>query len=241
MQMEEGYTDGHKGEWMTPLNLLKEQLTMYWNAGYKIHVHANGDKGIQQVMDFNKIDQQTNPRKGHRLTLHHMGYFSEKQAREISDLEIEASVNPYYLWALADKYSEFGLGKERAESLVRVKSLIDNKVPVSFHSDFSMAPIEPLTLAWAAVNRVTSENSKFSQEQCIDAYSAMKAITITAARTINLENSIGSIRAGKVANFVILAENPLNVKPISIKDVKVLETIFKGKSFPIDIDGSDKR
>ncbi len=239
MQMEGDYTDGHKGEWMTPLNLLKEQLTMYWNAGYKIHVHANGDKGIQQVIDFNKLDQQNNPRKDHRLTLHHMGYFSEEQAKEIADLTIEASVNPYYLWALADKYSEFGLGKERGENLVRVKSLVNHKVPVSFHSDFSMAPIEPLTLAWVAVNRVTSENSKFSQEQGIDAYSAMKAITITAARTINLENRIGSIKEGKVANFVILSENPLQVNPISIKDVKVLETVFKGRPFPIDIEVSN--
>jgi predicted amidohydrolase YtcJ len=103
-----------------------------------------------------------------------------------------------------------------------------------------MAPIEPLTLAWVAVNRVTSENSRFSQDQRIDAYSAMKAITITAARTINLENTLGSIKTGKAANFVILAENPLKIDPISIKDVKVLETVFKGESFPIEIDDSEK-
>jgi predicted amidohydrolase YtcJ len=234
MQMEGDYTDGHKGEWMTPLNLLKEQMTLYWKAGYKIHVHANGDKGIQQVLDFNAADQKAFPRKDHRLTLHHMGYFSDKQAKEIADLGIEASVNPYYLWALADKYSEAGLGKDRGESLVRIKSLVVNKIPVSFHSDFSMAPMEPLTLAWTAVNRVTSENSKFSQDQRIDAYSAMKAITITAARTLNLENEIGSIKKGKTANFTILVENPLKVKPMALKDIKVSETVFKGKSFPVN-------
>jgi predicted amidohydrolase YtcJ len=235
MQMIDGYTDGHKGEWMTPLDMLKAQMTLYWNAGYKIHIHANGDKGIQQVLDFNTADQKAHPREDHRLTLHHMGYFSEKQAKEIADLGIEASVNPYYLWALANKYSEVGLGKERGEELVRIKSLINNKIPVSFHSDFSMAPMEPLTLAWTAVNRVTSENSKFSQEQRIDAYSAMKAITITAARTINLENEIGSIKKGKVANFTILTANPIKVSPMKIKDIKVVETIFKGQNYPIEI------
>jgi predicted amidohydrolase YtcJ len=233
MQMLDGYTDGHKGEWMTPLDLLKAQMTLYWNAGYKIHIHANGDDGIQKVLDFNALDQKTHPRKEHRLTLHHMGYFSENQAKQMANLGMEASVNPYYLWALADKYSEVGLGKERGEALVRIKSLIDNKIPVSFHSDFSMAPMEPLTLAWTAVNRVTSENSKFSQDQRIDGYTAMKAITITAARTIDLEKLIGSIKTGKVANFTILYENPLKVKPITMKDIKVSETIFKGKSFPV--------
>lgn len=233
MQMVDGYTDGHQGQWMTPTDLLKEQISMYWKLGYKIHVHANGDKGIQSLIDDVKSDQQTNPRTDHRFTLHHMGYFSVEQAKEMSELGMEASVNPYYLWALADMYSQYGLGKERGESLVRIKSLLDNNIPVSFHSDFSMAPMEPLTLAWTSVNRVTSENSKFSQDQRIDAYSAMKAITITAARTINLENVMGSIKAGKVANFTILAENPLKVKPMTIKDIKIIETVFKGISYPI--------
>lgn len=230
MRMEGGYTDGHQGEWMTPLNLLKEQIKFYWDAGYKIHIHANGDQGIQQVLDYVAENEKTNPRNDHRFTLHHMGYFSDKQAQQVKDLGMEASVNPYYLWALADKYAEKGLGKERGENLVRIKSLTSRGVPVSFHSDFAMAPIEPLTLAWTATNRVTSQNSKFSQDQRIDAYLALKGITITAARTLNLENEIGSIKAGKMADFTILEENPLKIDPIKIKDIKILGTVYHGKS-----------
>ena len=228
MRMEGGYTDGHQGEWMTPLDLLQQQVKFYWDKGYKIHVHANGDEGIQQVLDYVAENQKSNPRKDHRLTLHHMGYFSDTQAQQVKTLGIEASVNPYYLWALADKYSEHGLGKDRGENLVRIKSLTKRGVPVSFHSDFAMAPMEPLTLAWTAINRVTSQESKFSQDQRIDTYTALKGITITAARTLNLENEIGSIKTGKTANFTILAENPLKVDPIKIKDIKVFGTVFEG-------------
>ena len=228
MQMKDNYTDGHHGEWMTPLDLFQEQISMYWDNGYKIHVHANGDKGIQQVLDFLKLDQKRKPRDDHRFTLHHMGYYTDEMAQEIKELGIEASVNPYYLWALADKYSENGLGKERGENLVRINSLVKRGIPVSFHSDFSMAPMEPLTLAWTAINRITSENNTFSPEQKITVFDAMRAITIDAARTLNLEKEIGSIATGKRANFVILNQNPFLINPLKIKDIKVLATIFKG-------------
>ena len=229
MQMKDDYTDGHHGEWMTPLTLLQQQMSLYWNQGYKLHIHANGDKGIQQVLDFAAMDQQANPRQDHRLTLHHMGYFTDAMAQQIADMGVEASVNPYYLWALSDKYAENGLGVERGENLVALNSLAKRNVPTSYHSDFAMAPIEPLTLAWTAINRVTSNNNKVSQDQRVDTYTAMKAITISAARTLNLENDIGSIEAGKTANFTILKENPFKVDPMLIKDITVLATVYKGK------------
>jgi len=229
MQMKDDYTDGHHGEWMTPLTLLQQQMSLYWNQGYKLHIHANGDKGIQQVLDFATADQQTNPRDDHRLTLHHMGYFTDAMAQQIADMGVEASVNPYYLWALSDKYSENGLGPERGENLVALNSLAKRGVPTSYHSDFAMAPIEPLTLAWTAVNRITSGNNKVSQDQRVETYTALKAITISAARTLNLEDHIGSIKVGKTANFTILKENPFKVDPMLIKDITVLATVYKGK------------
>lgn len=229
MQMKEGYTDGHEGEWMTPLDLFKEQLMLYWNDGYKIHVHSNGDLGQQMVIDLVAEVQEENPREHHRLTLHHMGYFDAPMTDQMAELGMEASVNPYYLWALADKYSEYGLGPERAENLVALKLLVNRNIPLSFHSDFSMAPVEPLTLAWTAVNRETSMGSRFSQDQRISVYEALKAITIDAARTLNLEQEIGSIEVGKVANFTLLAEDPLEVDPMRIKDIAVEGVVYRGK------------
>lgn len=231
MQMKGDYTDGHKGEWMTPLDLFKEQTELYWSDGYKIHVHANGDLGIQMVVDNVVELQKKHPREDHQFTLHHMGYFSDDMAEQIASLEIEASVNPYYLWALADKYSEEGLGKDRGENLVRINSLVSRGIPVSFHSDFSMAPVEPLTLAWTAINRVTSQDTKVSQDQRISVFDGMKGITIDAARTISLEDRIGSIKKGKQADFTILARNPFKIDPMEIKDIEVKGVVYKGIYF----------
>jgi hypothetical protein len=228
MQMKDGYTDGHEGEWMTPLSLFSEQIEMYWNNDYKIHVHANGDLGQQMVIDNVLRLQAQRSRTGHRATLHHMGYFTDEMAQQMAELGMEASVNPYYLWALSDKYAEHGLGQERAENLVALKLLVDRDIPLSFHSDFSMAPVEPLTLAWTAVNRATSEGSLMSQEQRITVYEALKAITVDAARALNLEDEIGTLEAGKVANFTILEANPLEISPASLKDLKVKAVVYRG-------------
>ena len=228
MQMIDGYTDGHHGEWMTPLNILQEQISLYWNSDFKIHIHANGDRGIQQVLDFVLEDQESYSRSKHRLTLHHMGYFTDSIANQMYEMEIEASVNPFYLWALADKYADHGLGPKRAENLVPINSLASRGIATSYHSDFAMAPLEPLTLAWTAINRVTSGNRKISQDQRVDTYTAMQGITISAAQTLNLEQSIGSIKVGKIANFTIIDQNPFEIDPIQIKKIKVLETVHRG-------------
>ena len=228
MEMKGGYTDGFVGQWITPPDLFEKQMNYLWDKGYQINIHANGDLGIQVCIDITRRMMERNPRENHRLTLHHMGYFTDEQADEMKKLGIEASANPYYLWALADKYSEHGLGKERAENMVHMKSLEDRGIPFSLHSDFAMAPAEPLTLAWTAINRMTAEHTLVSQDQRISVYSAMKGITITAAHTLMLEDEIGSIKVGKNANFTILAENPFKVEKMHIKDIFVEGSIFNG-------------
>ncbi len=229
MQMEDGYSDGFEGEWMTPPALLEQQMNFYWDRGYKIHVHANGDLGIQLVLDITDRMMRRNARTNHRLTLHHLGYFTDPQAEQIQQLGIEVSANPYYLWALADKYSEYGLGPERARSLVQLKSLKDQDVPFSLHSDFGMAPLEPLNLAWTAVNRVTSRGTLVSSDQRIDVFTAMQGVTLNAARTLQLENELGSIKVGKTANFTLLDENPFKVQAMHLKDIRVAGVVYRGR------------
>ena len=229
MEMKDGYSDGFEGQWMTPPALFEQQMNFYWDKGYKINIHANGDLGIQLCLDIAEKMMKRNPRKNHRLTLHHVGYFTDEQAEQMQALGIEVSANPYYLWALADKYSEFGLGPERARNLVGMKSLEDRNIPFSFHSDFGMAPLEPLTLAWTAINRVTAEQTRVSQNQRIDVFTAMQAITVNAARTLDLEKLIGSIKVGKTANFTLLGENPFKVDRMHIKDISIEGVVYRGR------------
>ena len=112
IEMKEGYTEGFKGQWITPLVLFEEQMNIYWDKGHKIHIHVNRDLGVERCLDITRKLMARNLRKNHRMTFHHLGYFTDDQAEEMKKLGIEASVKPYYLWALVDKYSEHGLGSD---------------------------------------------------------------------------------------------------------------------------------
>ena len=80
------------------------------------------------------------------------------------------------------------------------------------------------------MNRLTRSGRVLGEDERVSAYDALKAITINAAYQHRTENLKGSIEEGKYADFVILNENPLEVDPIKIKDILVLETIKEGNT-----------
>jgi len=96
-----------------------------------------------------------------------------------------------------------------------------------------MAPAEPLVLVWSAVNRINSNGNILAPEEKVSLFTAMKAVTIEAARSIQREKEIGTIAVGKKADFVFLDENPFKINPVKIKDIKILGTFFEGKYFPV--------
>lgn len=229
-----GFNDGHHGEWIMQPERLQKMMRFWWDAGYTIHIHCNGSGGLTTILDALEILQKENPKQDHRLTIEHFGESSVAQAKRIADLGAVVSANPYYLFSMGDKFSgDKILGKKRGSELVRLGSLLKNKVPFALHTDFTMAPIEPLLLAWVAVNRITADGTLLAPEERIPMYNALQAITSNAAFVLRMDDAIGTIKAGKKADFVILAENPMKIEPIKLKDVKVLETVYEGKSFPI--------
>lgn len=232
MQMKGGYTDGHHGEWlMTPENL-EIRTKLYWNAGYQIHVHVNGDLGLEVLLDTLERRMRENPRADHRSVIAHFANSSEDEVARIARLGAIVSANPYYTVGFADRYAQVGLGLERADSMVRSASVLRRHVPLSFHSDLPMGPSDPLYLAWCGVNRLTPSGRVADAKQKISVDDALRAITIEAAYSWRKENELGSIAPGKVANFTVLEQNPYEVPPARLKDVPLWGTVFEGRLFP---------
>lgn len=236
MQMRDGYLDGHHGEWIMQPKLFKQAFEKYWDAGFQIHVHQNGDAGLDLILDTLEENLKRNPRKNHRTVIVHFSYSQKEQVNRIKQLGAIVSVNPYYPVALAEKYSDVGVGPERSHAMVRLGDLIKQDVNVSLHSDMPMAPGQPLYLMWCAVNRISSNGQVIGPEQAINAEQALRAVTLDAAYSMGLEKQLGSLEAGKFANITILASNPLMVDPMVIKDIKVVATIHEGRVLPVKND-----
>lgn len=233
MQMKDGYTDGHKGEWITPPERLEQTAKLYWNAGYQLHIHVNGDLGLDAVLDVLERRMREHPRADHRTVIVHFANSTDDQIKRAARLGAIVSANPYYTTGFADKYGQVGLGKERADMMVRAASVLNNKMSLSYHSDLPMGPSDPLYLAWAGVNRVTPSGRVAGPSQRIPVDAALRAITIDAAYSWRKEDQIGSIAPGKIANFTVLEKDPYEVRAMELKDVPVWGTVFEGRVFPV--------
>lgn len=224
-----GYLDGHHGLWMAPLAVTTEWARVFWNAGYKLHAHTNGDASAAAFIELLRTLQAETPRPDHRMTLEHFAYSTEDQSRQLAALGAVVSANPYYHYLLSDLYAGTWLGPDRAAQMVRLGSLARHGVPFALHSDAPMAPLEPLRLAAAAAQRVTINGRLRAPEERVSLHRALRAITIDAAWIMGWEDEIGSIRAGKRADFTVLEADPYTVGAGDLTDIEVWGVVFEGE------------
>ena len=224
-----GYTDGHLGKWITEPVVMTVQLRRFWDAGFSLHIHVNGDQGLDVVLDgLSALGNRT----GQTITLEHLGYSTQKQNARIARMGLMVSAQPNYIRVLGDVYAKDGLGPERAAHINRLGSLERLGVPLGLHSDFNMAPIDPFYLAWVAANRVTIGGKVQAPKERLSIYKALRAITIEAAQVIGLDGLVGSISVGKKADFAVLADDPYALGRTKLRDTRIKGVVFEGGYYP---------
>ncbi len=221
-----GYSDGHVGKWITPPEVLAAQFRRFWDAGFSLHCHVNGDEGLDAVLG---VIEALPERRAQTITLEHLGYSTEAQNRRIARAGLMVSAQPNYIRVLGDAYAANGLGPDRAAAINRLGSLERKGVPLGLHSDFNMAPIDPLYLAWVAANRVTLAGNIKAPVERLSLDKALRAITIEAAQVIGMDGLVGSIAAGKRADFAVLEADPYVVGAKGLRDIGVTGVIYEGR------------
>ena len=195
-------------------------------AGWQVAVHGNGDAAIEAILDAFEAAQSAHPRPDARHIVIHSQMARSDQLERMARLAVIPSffITHTYFWG--DRHYEIFMGPERACRMSPAGEALRLGLPFTLHSDTYVTPIHPLLLVWAAVNRRSCGGRDLgSREQGVPVLEALKGVTINAARQGFEEGRKGSISPGKLADFVILAENPLDVPPLRIKDIAVVCTI----------------
>jgi predicted amidohydrolase YtcJ len=205
-------------------------LKKAYERGWPVQCHTNGDAATDMLIAAVREAEAAYPGKDRRVVIVHAQTMREDQLEAAAELGLSPSFFPGHIYYWGDRHRDIFLGPERAARINPLRSALDRGIVFTGHHDAPVTPADMLVPIWAAVNRVTAGGEVLGPEQRIPAIEAIRAATINGAYQLFEEETKGSIEVGKLADFVVLSENPLQVDPGAIRELQVLETIKEGKT-----------
>jgi predicted amidohydrolase YtcJ len=206
------------------------ELTKILQLGFAPAVHANGDAAMDLALNAIEYARKKTGRADIRPHLIHCQYVRPDQFNRIAKMgNIGMTFFTPHVYFWGDMHRDLLLGPERAARIASMKSAAERNIPYAIHNDPPVTPPNALHSMWVAVNRLTSSGKVLGPEQKITPEQALLAYTREAARVLGLESEIGTLEPGKYADFVVLSENPLEVDPMKIKDIRVEATVMGGQ------------
>ena len=216
---------------MYPEGIMEQRIRQADRSGLQIAIHAIGDKANHVILDImERVIADGGPRD-RRWRIEHAQHLIPEDIPRFAKLDIIASVQPYH--AIDDgRWAETKIGKERTKYTYAFKSFLNAGVLLACGSDWTVAPLDPISGIYAAVTRRTLDGNNIDgwiPEQKISLEEAIKGYTINGAYTEFAEAMKGSVQEGKVADLVVLSQNLFEIPPENILDTEVLMTIFNGE------------
>lgn len=226
-----GQTIDYKGFPIFEDEVLYEDLKTLFNKGVTAQLHVNGDAAIDQAIRvIERLKEEGIYKTALRATLIHVQNSRPDHIEKIKNLGIIPSYFSTHAYLWGDWHYSSVFGPERASFISPANSALKSGIPFTIHHDAPVTPPDLMTAVYAAVNRKTRSGRILGENERISPLDALKAITINAAYQYQEEDRKGSLKVGKLADLVILNENPLLIEPEQLKDILVLETIKEGKT-----------
>ena len=202
-----------------------DRIVALHRQGWQIAIHGNGDEAIQLILDAYEEAQKRYPRADARHIVIHCQTVREDQLDRIKRLGVVPSFFVVHTYFWGDRHRDIFLGPDRAKRISPLRSALKRGILFSNHNDTFVTPIDPLLSVWSAVNRITSSGQVLGEEYTISVMDALRSVTSWAAYQACEETSKGSLEPGKLADMVVLGDNPLAVDKKAIRDIPVLATI----------------
>ncbi|WP_288243162.1 amidohydrolase [uncultured Chryseobacterium sp.] len=227
----EGQSADYKGFPIFSDEVLYTDLKTLFQNDMTAQLHVNGDAAIDQALRvIQKLKYEKIYSPDLRVTIIHVQNSRPDHIKKIKDLDIIPSYFSTHAYLWGDWHYSSVLGPERASFISPANSALKAGILFTIHHDAPVTPPDLITAVYAAVNRKTRSGRILGPDERITPMEALKAITINAAYQLREEDTKGSIKPGKLADFVILDQNPLTIDHDKIRDIKVLETIKEGVS-----------
>lgn len=216
---------------MFPEGIMEKRLRQAEAGGLQVAIHAIGDRANALLLDmFEKIFKESGSRD-RRWRIEHAQHLRESDVSRFGQLKLIASVQPYHLiddgcWA------ETKIGPRRARMAYAFNSLLRAGATLIFGSDWTVAPMNPLSGIYAASTRRTLDGRHpdgWIPEEKISVEEAIKSYTLRAAYAEFSEKEKGSLEPGKLADLVVLDQDILKIKPEEIIKTRVLLTMVDGR------------
>jgi predicted amidohydrolase YtcJ len=197
-------------------------------AGIQPNCHANGDVAIDMVLKAYERAQQVAPRSDVRPKITHCTLINDDLLRRIKALGAVPAPFTSYAYYNTDKFHFYG--EERMKHSMAYRAFFDNGIRAAAGSDFSPGPFAPLMGIQGMVTRTGWNKETWGANQRISVDEALQVNTINGAYNSHEENLKGSITSGKLADFVVLTDDPYAIGEDKIKDIEIVKTVTGGST-----------
>ena len=225
-----GKTGAFAGYRQIPDEVLDAAFDRFWATGLQIHMHMNGDAAADQALAAIAKAVQKHGMHDHRPVFVHASWVRPDQIEKIKACGAIPSFLPSGIVPGGDAVVRLW-GPVRSAGAMASRSFLRAGLPFTFSHDAPVSPVPSiLALVDAGVNRMSGSGQVIGPDERITPYQALRAVTATAAYQLKEEKTKGTLEVGKLADLVILEQNPLTVERTTIKDIAVIETIKEGKT-----------
>ena len=218
-------SDSYKGYPLIPQSEVSKWVKKYADLNIPIMAHANGDAAADMLI---KAVKDADINSDHRTIMIHAQTVREDQLDQMKELKIIPSYFSTHTFYWGDWHRDSVFGEDRAMRISPSKSTLNRNMPFTVHNDAPVVPPDMIRLLWSTTNRKTRSGKVLGEEQKISTYSALEAMTINAAYQHFEDDIKGSIEVGKLADLVVLSEDPLSIDTKNLLEVSVVATFSRG-------------
>jgi predicted amidohydrolase YtcJ len=221
-----GVVPPYKGNVTETQEELNAWIERVHRAGIQVNCHANGDVAIDMVLTAVERAQRLFPRADARPKITHCTLINDPLVRRIKAAGVVPAPFTSYAYYNSDKFAYYG--EDLMKRCMAFRSFLDAGVPVAAGSDFSPGPFDPRMGIQGMVTRTGWDGKTWGTNQRITVEEALRVNTINGAYNSHEESSKGSITPGKLADFVVLADDLFTVNQEKIKDIAIVRTVVGG-------------